>query len=471
MLFNSLIFLVFFPVVTIGFFLLPHKYRWIFLLAASYYFYMNWKPVYALLISFSTLITWGCGILVESSKNVSQKKTWLTISLIINFGILFVFKYFNFINESVFELLSFLHLRWEVPNLDLLLPVGISFYTFQAVGYTIDVYRGDIKAEKHLGIYALFVSFFPQLVAGPIERAKNLLPQFREKKDFLLQNLSSGIKLVIWGYFLKLVLADQLAMYVNAVYNNVEHHSGSSLALASFFFAFQIYGDFAGYSLIAIGTARIMGFRLMTNFNRPYFATNIGTFWSRWHISLSTWFKDYLYIPLGGNRVSKGRNYFNLFITFFISGIWHGANFTFMIWGALHGFYLVVEKYLGLAKEKEKSSLGIRNGLKILFTFILVNFAWIFFRANSLSDAWVIISKIFTEINTPLFTRWEVFAGATIALIIFFVKEISEEFLPQKFSFPDNSLTWVRLSAYTLLISVIILFGVFDASSFIYFQF
>lgn len=260
-------------------------------------------------------------------------------------------------------------------------------------------------------------------------------------------------------------------MYVNAVYNNAEHHSGSSLALASFFFAFQIYGDFAGYSLIAIGTARIMGFRLMTNFNRPYFATNIGTFWSRWHISLSTWFKDYLYIPLGGNRVSKGRNYFNLFITFFISGIWHGANFTFMIWGALHGFYLVVEKYLGLAKEKEKSSLGIRNGLKILLTFILVNFAWIFFRANSLSDAWVIISKIFTEINTPLFTRWEVFAGATIALIIFFVKEISEEFLPQKFSFPDNSLTWVRLSAYTLLISVIILFGVFDSSSFIYFQF
>lgn len=471
MLFNSLIFLVFFPVVTIGFFLLPHKYRWVLLLIASYYFYMNWKPVYAVLIFFSTFITWGCGLLVESSENKSQKKTWLTISLIINFGILFVFKYFNFINESVYELLSFLHIRWEVPNLDLLLPVGISFYTFQAVGYTIDVYRGDIKAERHFGIYALFVSFFPQLVAGPIERAKNLLPQFREKKEFLLQNFSAGIKLTIWGYFLKLVLADRLAMYVNAVYNNVEHHSGSSLALASFLFSFQIYGDFAGYSLIAIGTARIMGFRLMTNFNRPYFATNIGTFWSRWHISLSTWFKDYLYIPLGGNRVSKGRNYFNLFITFFISGIWHGANFTFMIWGALHGFYLVVEKYLGLAKEKEKSSLGIRNGLKILFTFILVNFAWIFFRANSLSDAWVIISKIFTEINTPLFTRWEVFAGATIALIIFFVKEISEEFLPQKFSFPDNSLTWVRLSAYTLLISVIILFGVFDSSSFIYFQF
>ena len=471
MLFNSLIFLVFFPVVTIGFFLLPHKYRWILLLAASYYFYMNWKPVYALLISFSTFITWGCGILLDSTESKTRKKTWLTISLIINFGILFVFKYFNFINESVYQLLSFLHIRWEVPNLNLLLPVGISFYTFQAVGYTIDVYRGDIKAEKHLGIYALFVSFFPQLVAGPIERARNLLPQFREKKEFLLHNFSAGIKLTIWGYFLKLVLADRLAMYVNAVYNNVEHHSGSSLALASFLFSFQIYGDFAGYSLIAIGVAKIMGFRLMTNFNRPYFAANIGSFWSRWHISLSTWFKDYLYIPLGGNRVSKGRNYFNLFITFFISGIWHGANFTFMIWGALHGFYLVVEKYLGIAKEKGKSSLGIRNGSKILFTFILVNFAWIFFRANSLSDAWIIISKILTEINTPLFTRWEVFAGAVIALIIFFIKEFSEEFLPQKFSLPDNSLTWVRLSAYTFLISVIILFGVFDSSSFIYFQF
>lgn len=471
MLFNSLIFLLFFPIVAIGFFLLPHKFRWAFLLLASYYFYMNWKPVYAVLIISSTVVTWACGILLERSINKKQKRTYLTLSLLINFGILFVFKYFNFINDTVFFLLDSLNIRWVVPNLDVLLPVGISFYTFQAAGYTIDVYRGDIKAEKHLGIYALFVSFFPQLVAGPIERAKNLLPQFREKKVFSLDNLSAGIKMALWGYFLKLVLADRLAIYVNAVFNNVEHHTGSSLALATFFFSFQIYGDFAGYSLIAIGIARIMGFKLMTNFNRPYFATNIGTFWSRWHISLSTWFKDYLYIPLGGSKVSKGRNYLNLFLTFFISGIWHGANFTFMVWGALHGVFLIVEKFLGFTKEKVSARLNSIRLFKIIITFLLVNLSWVFFRANNIQDAWTIIYKILTSFGDSTFINWEVFFAASISLSVLFLKEFSDEFLPGNFSLLENRNYFVRIAAIAALLSIIILLGVFDTGQFIYFQF
>ena len=337
MLFNSIDFLVFFPSVVLLYFLLPHKNRWLFLLIASYFFYMNWKPVYAVLIFSSTLITYSCGILVEKSNSVRRKKLFLIVSLSMNFSILFIYKYFNFLNDSVFKALDFLNIRWELPNLDLLLPVGISFYTFQAVGYTIDVYRGDLKAEKNLGIYALFVSFFPQLVAGPIERAKNLLPQFREKHYLDSARLVSGIKQMVWGFFMKLVIADRLSLIVNTAYNNADAHNGTTLLIATILFSFQIYCDFAGYSNIAIGASRIMGFDLMTNFRRPYFAKNIGEFWQRWHISLSTWFRDYLYIPLGGNRVSKSRNYLNVFITFVVSGIWHGANWTFVFWGFLHG--------------------------------------------------------------------------------------------------------------------------------------
>jgi D-alanyl-lipoteichoic acid acyltransferase DltB (MBOAT superfamily) len=432
---------------------------------------MNWQPVYAFLISFSILTTWVCGILLDKSEITNQRKIYLTISLIINFGILFFFKYFNFINTSVFSALEYFHIRWEVPNLDVLLPVGISFYTFQAVGYTIDVYRKEIKPEKHIGIYALFVTFFPQLVAGPIERSKNLLPQFREIKKCTTENLSSGFKLVLWGFFLKIVLADRLGLYVDAVFNNVDQHTGTSHALASFFFAFQIYGDFAGYSLIAIGVAKMMSFNLMTNFRRPYFARSITTFWSRWHISLSTWFKDYLYIPLGGNRVNKSRRHFNLFITFFISGIWHGANFTFVIWGALHGLYSIIEKGLGLKRKNINNKISIKVILNIIITFILVDFAWIFFRANSLSDVWIIISKIFTTFGSALFIRWEIFFVATISFSILFFKEIVDEFFPGKFELLNNKNIYIRITSMALLFCLIILLGIFDSGQFIYFQF
>ena len=309
MLFNSLQFLIFFPLVCIVYFILRNnKSRIPFLLIASYYFYMNWNPTYAILILTSTLLTYLCGIFVEKNdSDKHKKKLFLTISLIINFSILFIFKYFNFINDSVFAIMEYVGIRWSVPNLDVLLPVGISFYTFQAVGYSIDVYRGTIKAEKNFITYALFVSFFPQLVAGPIERAKNLLPQFYEEHKFDYNNVVEGLKLMLWGFFMKICVADTLSEYVNVVFNNVEHHNGTSLILATIFFTFQIYCDFGGYSNIAIGAARVMGFRLMENFHYPYFSLNIKEFWRRWHISLSSWFMDYVYIPLGGNRVKKLR--------------------------------------------------------------------------------------------------------------------------------------------------------------------
>lgn len=469
MLFNSLAFLLFFPTVVLLYFLLPHRFRWVFLLIVSYYFYMNWQPVYASLMFFSTFITWSCGVLVENSKSKSQKKTFLVLSLIINFSILFTYKYFNFLNESIFYVLEFFNMRWSVPNLDLLLPVGISFYTFQAVGYTIDVYRGDIKAEKNLGMYALFVSFFPQLVAGPIERTKNLLPQFREIHYYDAKKLESGIKQMIWGFFMKLVVADRLSLIVNSAYNNVEEHNGVTLFIATVFFAFQIYCDFAGYSNIAIGAARIMGFELMTNFRRPYLATNINDFWSRWHISLSTWFKDYLYIPLGGNRVSSARNYFNVFITFLVSGIWHGANWTFVIWGLLHGTYNALQKLLGIDKIRFKSFTKLKFFM-ICFNFMLVCMAWVFFRANSTSDAFLVVAKIFTDYGAP-FTDLPTLIYGLFGLSILLLKEISEELFPHTNLFLESKNPFVSALTAAILIVIILSIGVFDGGQFIYFQF
>ena len=335
MLFNSFAFLIFFPLVCLLYFVLPYKYRWIFLLIASYYFYMNWQPVYAVLIFASTVITYYAGVKIDKTENKKTRKGYLIASLLINFGILFIFKYYSFINNSVFDALDYFGIRWPIPNFDILLPVGISFYTFQAVGYTIDVYRGQLKAEKNFGIYALFVSFFPQLVASPIERASNLLPQFREKFGFNSSRAISGLRQMLWGYFMKVVVADRMAMYVNAAYNNVGPHNGTTLLVTTLLFVVQIYCDFGGYSNIAIGAARIMGFTLMENFKRPYFAISVGDFWKRWHISLSAWFRDYVYIPLGGNRVRPLRHLLNLFITFLVSGLWHGARWTFVAWGGM----------------------------------------------------------------------------------------------------------------------------------------
>lgn len=470
MLFNSFSFLLFFPIVCVVYFLIPAKQirvRNFFLLIASFYFYMNWKPAYALLLFTSILITYFAARGIERYvHNNVKKKFFLTGSLVLNIAILFLFKYYNFVASNITAFLHTTGCSINVPEFTLLLPVGISFYTFQAIGYTIDVYRGTIKAERDFATYALFVSFFPQLVAGPIERSYNMLPQFKTEHRFDYDRTMNGIRMMLWGFFLKLALADRCGVFVDMVYNNIGNHNGGSYLVASLMFPFQIYGDFAGYSLIAIGTANILGFRLMENFHRPYFAVTIGDFWHRWHISLSSWFKDYVYIPLGGNRVSKRRTYLNLLLTFAISGIWHGANWTFLCWGILHGIFLCIEKALNIHTVKYK---GVRKLCHQALTFVLVSMAWVLFKSDNLQDALTIGTGIFTNFAMPA-REFATYAAVAAAIGILAYKEIAEEY---NFKInPAESRFWIVRHTYmVLMIAYIILFGVLGGDQFIYFQF
>lgn len=474
MLFNSIDFLLFFPIVCLLFFGLPHKYRWLLLLIASCYFYMYFVPIYILILAGTIVVDYFAGVLIENNVGI-KRKYYLIISLFANILVLAIFKYYNFFIENIEVLMASIGNKSNLLYLSILLPIGLSFHTFQAMSYTIEVYRGNQKAEKHFGIYALYVMFFPQLVAGPIERPQNVLYQFHEEKSFLYDNFIKGIKLIIWGFFMKVVVADRLSIYVNAAYNNVENHNGSTLILATIFFSFQIYCDFAGYSSIAIGTAKIMGFDLMTNFNRPYFARTISEFWKRWHISLSTWFRDYLYLPLGGNKVSKYRWYFNLFFVFLVSGIWHGANWTFFIWGALNGGYLIIAIVTQKYREKFNHHSGLSRNktfftiIQIITTFILSSFAWIFFRANNVNDALLIVKKITTQLSSDIFIKWDVFFGVFIGLAILILKEFKDEFLDNKLVFLNKS--FYNVVFYAIVLVLILLMGVFDEGQFIYFQF
>lgn len=472
MLFNSIPFLLFFPTVCLLYYSIPSnlpKARNILLLAASYYFYMNWEPAYALLLLASTVITYLAALGISRHEDKRKKKFFLVFSLVLNLAMLFLFKYYNFAATNINTLLQTSGLAISLPNFGLLLPVGVSFYIFQALGYSIDVYRGTTMAERDFPTYALFVSFFPQLVAGPIERSSNLLPQFKKEHHFNYDAIMSGIKLMVWGYFMKLAVSDRCGMYVDAVFNNVDKHNGGAYILASFLFSFQIYGDFAGYSLIAIGAAKIMGFKLMENFHRPYFSCSVGDFWHRWHISLSTWLKDYVYIPLGGNRVGRWRNYFNLLITFFISGIWHGSNWTFFCWGALHGMFLCVEKALGINHRKY-------TGANMIFhwaiTFILVSFAWILFRANNISDAIMVIKGIFTNFGIPniSFSMFTEITLAIFAIGVLCLKDFAEELSWKPMARLKQSSFAVCFYIITM-IAFVMLFGVLDGGQFIYFQF
>ncbi|WP_337569061.1 MBOAT family O-acyltransferase [Hallella sp.] len=427
---------------------------------------MNWQPAYALLLLTSTFVTYIAALGIGCFENRRKKKICLVSSLVLNLAILFLFKYYNFLSSNISMGLEACGLKIDIPEFGLILPVGISFYTFQALGYSIDVYRGTTKVERDFVTYALFVSFFPQLVAGPIERSNNLLPQFKQLHRFDYEAVMSGVKLMAWGYFMKLALADRCGIYVDAIFNNVDKHNGGSYLVASLLFPFQIYGDFAGYSLIAIGVARVMGFRLMENFRRPYFATSVGEFWHRWHISLSTWFKDYVYIPLGGNRVGRLRNYFNLLVTFVISGIWHGANWTFFLWGTLHGILLCIEKALGIGKQK---FTGINKFFHWAVTFVLVCLAWILFRANSLSDAMMVIKGIFTNPGVPK-PEYANFIAIGMAMTILLIKEFADEYQwPVRVA---DSKSWIVRHVYlVMMIAYIILFGVLGGDQFIYFQF
>lgn len=475
MLFNSLAFLAFFPLVCIIYYALPSlKMRNYFLLLASYYFYMNWEPVYSLLLLSSTAITFFAALMVE--KSPKHKRLWLSVSIILNLLILFFFKYYNFAAENVVNLMEFFGIKIHIPEFKVLLPVGISFYIFQALGYTIDVYRGDTKVEKNFFTYALFVSFFPQLVAGPVERSTNLLQQFYQKHKFEVENVISGINLMLWGYFLKLVLADRCAIYVNAIYNNMENHNGASILLASFLFCFQLYGDFAGYSYIAIGCSRVMGFKLMDNFRRPYFfSVSIQDYWKRNHISLTSWFMDYIYYPLTGSSIKLWWWCMAIFITFFISGFWHGAAWTYVICFSIHGFYLVV----CTLKDKRQRKFEKKHNLKKnewwlwanrIVTFFLVMIAAVFFRANTLSDAFTAITMIFTDaINAPFVKQVSHLIYSLFALAILFVAECMIEY--KKVNVTPRNYLYIYSLCSICLLSVILCLGVFNGGQFIYFQF
>ena len=377
MLFNSLQFLVSFIIVTIAFFLLPHQYRWLLLLVYSCYFYMAFIPLYILILGFTILIDYFAGIWIENAEG-RKRKLFLVISLFANVSILAIFKYYNFLNLYIDRVLNLVSYHTSLPALSILLPIGLSFHTFQAMSYTIEVYRGNQKAEKHFGIYALYVMFYPQLVAGPIERPQNILWQFHQHHAFDFERFKSGLLQMAFGFFKKVVIADRLALVVDYCYTNPETKNGYMLLIGAIFYSFQIYCDFSGYSDIAIGAARIMGFKLMDNFNTPYLSKSVAEFWKRWHISLSTWFRDYLYISLGGNRVSVPRWYFNLFFVFMVSGLWHGAGTNFIVWGALHGIFLII----ALEKDKIFHALKITipdtiftKLVQISFTFGLVTLA------------------------------------------------------------------------------------------------
>lgn len=413
MLFNSVEFLVFFPIAAMGYYLIPHKYRYLWLLACSYYFYSCWNPSYALLILFSTVITWLSGIVLEKVKGadfskereVRYKKVCVCVSFCLNLAVLGYFKYADFLIQNINRVFKCIHLVYQMPAVDVLLPVGISFYTFQALSYTMDVYRNDIQAERNFFRYALFVSFFPQLVAGPIERSKDLLHQLREKHSFSFEQIRSGFMLMLWGYFLKLVIADRIAIIVDTVYGDYNKYSGWYLIVASILFAFQIYCDFSGYSVIAMGAAEIMGFRLTDNFNAPYFSQSVAEFWRRWHISLSSWLRDYLYIPLGGSRKGNVRKYVNLMIVFLVSGLWHGAQWGFVVWGGVNGFYQIVGNLLQPVRNRFVNFFRLKRETfshklyRVLVTFILIDFSWVFFRAHDIQVSIHIIKSILTAKN------------------------------------------------------------------------
>lgn len=399
MLFNSFSFAIFLPIVFALYWCIPEKLKWVLILLASYYFYMNWNVKYVILILLTTVVSYTAAILLEKTDADKIKKMILILSAILCLGLLFFFKYFNFLCESAVNLLQLFSIKLNPLTLKLLLPVGISFYTFQTLSYVIDVYKGRITAEHHFGYYATYISFFPQLVAGPIERTNNLLPQIKKKHVFEYEQATYGVKLMIWGYFKKIVIADTLSVYVSTIYDRPENYTGFALILATIFFTIQIYCDFSGYSDIAIGTAKLFGINLMNNFESPYFSQSIKEFWSRWHISLSTWFRDYVYIPLGGNRVSKTRHNLNIIITFAISGLWHGANWTYVIWGMIHGGAQILEDILP-AKLKHKN-VGFLRWFRIGLVFLFVSFAWVFFRADSIRDAVYIITHFFDGLSHP----------------------------------------------------------------------
>jgi alginate O-acetyltransferase complex protein AlgI len=479
MLFNSLEFALFFPVVCGLYFLSPASWRTLLLLLASCVFYMAFIPAYVLILAVTILIDYVAGIYLERVTG-RARLALLWVSIVATCMVLFVFKYFAFFTGSFVGLANLLGWHLSEPALGLILPIGLSFHTFQSLSYVVEVYKGRQPAEHDFITYATYVMFFPQLVAGPIERPQNLLWQFHRVHSFDYGRVTSGLRRMAWGLFKKLVVADRLAIYVNDVYGAPENHNGLQLTIATIFFAYQIYCDFSGYSDIAIGSARVLGFRLMENFDRPYHAESVSEFWRRWHISLSTWFRDYVYVPLGGSRVGAGRRWINILVTFGISGLWHGANWTYVVWGLLNGLYLCIGWMVGPVADRALRAVGldegsvVRRGLLVSSTFALTCLAWVLFRAESLGDAWFIYSHFATNwdwraLGTASFGTGQFVPAVGAILALEYLEHANLRYrlgrrLP---SLP----TVVRWPVYAAAIFVVVMFGVYRSNQFIYFQF
>jgi alginate O-acetyltransferase complex protein AlgI len=475
MLFNTFEFLWLFPIIFIVYYLIISRNeivaKWprignYLLIAISYGIYIKWKPIYALVLLAVTTITFISALVIEKNEAYGKKKYIIFSGLLLALLPLLIFKYYNFISTSLAEGLSNIGIQVGLPGLNWAMPLGISFFTLQAIGYLADVYLQRIKAEHNWWDYMLFICFFPQIASGPISKARDLLPQIKGDRKFEYSQFVDGLQWLLWGMFLKVTVADRLGTIVDSVYSNWIYNDGTSCLIASIMYTFQIYSDFAGYSFMAMGVGKLLGFDLINNFNRPYLSMSVTEFWHRWHISLSTWLKDYIYIPLGGNRCSKLKNYWNIFVTFLVSGIWHGANWTFIVWGMLHGLFQVIEKALHLQKSQ---STGFIKGIRIFVTFILVDFAWIFFRMPTLSDACGVLGKIFTNPTTNIST----FMGnksLLFPLYLLIIKDIVDEFFP-KYNLYHSKYLLVRWSTYVMLTVIILLFGVFDAGQFIYVSF
>lgn len=478
MAFNSFNFWLIFPFIFVFYWAIPAKWntwRKVLLIAVSYLLYINWKPVYALVLLGVTLITYWGGLVLDNSEDhkstdsCSKRKQLVCLFALLGLLPLLVFKYYNFLNDSISAGLASVGLHFALPGLNWAIPVGISFFTFQAVGYMLDVYHGRVKAEKNLLDYLLFVCFFPQVTSGPISTAEELMPQIKAVHKFDYEQGKQGLKWLLWGMFIKLVIADRLGMFVDTVYANYAHYNGTTCFVASLFYTIQIYCDFAGYSLMAIGIARTFGFKLINNFRRPYLAISITDFWKRWHISLTRWLTRQVYIPMGGSRCSKVRSFWNIFVTFLVSGIWHGANWTFIVWGAMHGVLQIIEKALGWQKYEGKN-WGVRV-VRITFTFLLVNFTWVFFRMPNINDAFGMIGRMFTIFGKPDLSDLSgtVLAILSISLAILIFKDLKDEYFSKALRFMNAKA--IRWCIYIFLFCSIFLFGVLDGGQFIYGRF
>lgn len=469
MLFNSLEFLLFLPMVVLLYYLTPHKFRWVLLLAASYFFYMQWEATYALLILFSTVVDYGVAFFIHRNTSRFKKRLGLGISLCTNLGLLAVFKYYNFFRDELEQLLVQYDLASTFPALSLLLPVGISFYTFQTLSYTLDVYYGKQQPEKHFGIFALYVSFFPQLVAGPIERFSHLGNQLKERHALSYTNIAKGCRLILIGLFVKMGIADNVSPYVEEIYADPTGHNSVSILIGLCFYSLQIYADFYGYSIIAVGAAKLLGIDLMDNFKAPYFSHSITEFWKRWHISLTGWFRQYLYYPLGGNRVKEYRWLFNILMVFIVSGFWHGANWTFIVWGLVHGLLYLLEHYSRKIKGLDTAQWPAwLKALSTVKTFVLVTIAWVFFRSQNLNQVYDVFTSLTS--NTDLVDSFHVKPQVWILVAAF----IGLDYLLRNTRFDiwaDEKPLVVRWSSYALLLFAVMALGGITHHPFIYFQF